>query len=109
MNIKNVKPLRWFGINGIVLWPFVLYADKDPNTVVQNHESIHLAQIRRAGVLKFYGTYLSEYARGRLAGMSHHESYMNISFEREAYQYQQDQSYLAKNYAAEIKGKIGRT
>jgi hypothetical protein len=92
-----VKPLRWFGINGIVLWPFVLYVDKDPNPSIVNHEAIHLDQIKRNGVLSFYARYFAEYARGRYAGMSHHEAYMNISFEKEAYENQHDMLYLAKN------------
>lgn len=97
MNIKNVKPLRWFGLNGIVLWPFVLYADKDPHPLIQNHEAIHMAQIKRVGVMKFYAVYLGEYARGRLAGLNHNEAYLNISFEQEAYNNQHDIFYLAKS------------
>ncbi len=96
-NIRNVKLLRWFGINGIVLWPFVLYADKDPHPFVKNHEAIHVAQIRRDGVLKFYARYLGEYARGRLAGLSHNEAYFQISYEQEAYSNQHDNFYLAKS------------
>lgn len=96
MEIKNVRPLRMFGINGIVLWPFVLYADKEPHPHIRVHEEIHLAQIRRAGVFGFYSKYLFEYARGRWNGLNHDEAYMNISFEREAYSNQHDKTYLAK-------------
>ncbi len=92
-----MKPLRWFGINGIVLWPFVLYADKEPDTVVQNHEAIHLAQIKRVGVMRFYASYLHEYALGRIAGKTHNDAYLDISFEQEAYNNQHDKFYLAKN------------
>lgn len=92
-----MKPLRWFGINGIVLWPFVLYADKDPHPLIMNHEAIHVAQIKRVGFMKFYTRYLGEYAMGRLAGLGHNEAYLNISFEKEAYANQHDIYYLAKN------------
>lgn len=95
MNIRNVRFLRWFGINGIVLWPVILFAEKDPDPVVLNHESIHLDQIRRTGVVRFYAQYLVEYFRGRKNGMSHDEAYRNISFEKEAYQNQHDTFYLA--------------
>ncbi len=97
MNIRNVKLLRLFGINAIVLWPFVLYADKYPHPLVENHEAIHVAQIKRFGVMKFYAGYLGEYARGRLAGLNHNEAYLNISFEQEAYKNQHDKFYLAKS------------
>lgn len=97
MNIRNVRILRWFGINGIVLWPFVLYAEKNPHILVRNHEAIHVAQIKRDGVLKFYVLYLGEYFKGRLQGLSHNEAYFNISYEREAYKNQHDDFYLAKN------------
>lgn len=90
-----MKFLRWFGINGIVLWPFILYAERDPDPFIMNHESIHLEQIRRSGVLKFYAQYLSEYFRGRKKGLSHDEAYRNISFEKEAYQNQHDSFYIA--------------
>lgn len=95
MNIRNARFLRLFGINGIVLWPFVLYADRDPDPVVMNHESIHLEQIRRTGVAKFYAKYLAEYLIGRRNGLSHDEAYRNISFEKEAYLNQDDSLYIA--------------
>lgn len=95
MNIRNARFLRWFGINGIVLWPFVLYADKEPPAEICNHESIHLDQIRRAGVVGFYVRYLREYLAGRRQGLGHHQAYRNISFEQEAYQNQHDLFYLS--------------
>jgi hypothetical protein len=91
--VMNIRPLRWLGINGIVLWPFIFYADREPSTQVRKHEAIHLAQIRRTGVARFYGTYLFEYGRGRIGGLSHDEAYRNISFEREAYENQHDPEY----------------
>lgn len=93
-DIRNVKILKLFGINGIVLWPFILYADSEPHPRVRNHEAIHADQIRRTGVRKFYARYLREYFRGRLAGLSHDEAYRNISFEKEAYENQHDSLYL---------------
>lgn len=92
--VTNIRLLKYFGINGIVLWPFIFYADRKPNPQVRNHESIHADQIRRDGVLKFYTLYLTEYARGRWAGLSHDKAYRDISFEREAYENQHNLSYL---------------
>lgn len=97
MEIRNVRALKWFGINGIVLWPLILYADKEPHPCILNHEAIHLAQIRRNGIARFYLVYVGEYAIGRLKGMQHDEAYRNISFELEAYANQNDLFYLAKS------------
>ncbi len=85
MEIKNCKFLKLFGINGIVLYPFILYADKFPSRTVRSHEKIHVNQIRSMGVLKFYLSYVGEYAQGRLKGLSHDQAYREISFEKEAY------------------------
>ncbi|MES2527273.1 MAG: hypothetical protein V4598_09300 [Bdellovibrionota bacterium] len=93
--LKNIRPLSYFRINGIVLWPFLLYADRDPHPIVMNHEQIHLEQLRREGVARFYLLYLVEYFRGRREGLTHDEAYRNISFEREAYEFQEDFFYLA--------------
>ena len=104
MNIRNAKFLRWFGINGIVLGPFVIFADKNPGTEVVNHENIHLEQIRRTGVARFYVRYLVEYVGGRTSGLTHDEAYRNISFEQEAYLQQGNPTYLAT-----IRQKDART
>lgn len=93
MEIKGFFPLRWFGINGIVLWPFTLYAQKKPHPHVLNHERIHRDQIRRDGVLHFYQRYLREYFALRLKGMRHNDSYLHISYEQEAYSHQHDEEY----------------
>ncbi|HXH32637.1 MAG TPA: hypothetical protein VNJ01_17700 [Bacteriovoracaceae bacterium] len=85
MNIKNCRFLKPFKINGIVLYPFVLYADKDPCLEVMTHEQVHLDQIRKDGVYGFYKRYLKEYFAGRKLGLSHDEAYRNISYEQEAY------------------------
>lgn len=92
-NIKNCFFLKPFRINAIVLYPFTLFADKNPDIYVCNHERIHHEQIKSLGVCKFYGIYLKEYLRGRLRGLSHHQSYREISFEKEAYRHQTDLHY----------------
>ena len=85
MNVKNCRFLRVFKINAIVLYPFVFYCDSSPSLEVTQHEEVHLNQIRRLGVLRFYCQYLYEYWLGRRRGLNHLEAYRNISFEREAY------------------------
>ena len=93
LKIKGVFPLKWFGINAIVLYPFVLYAEKNLNPVILKHEEIHLQQIRRYGVRRFYSRYLFEYLENRKRGLSHDQAYREISFEQEAYAHQSDKNY----------------
>jgi hypothetical protein len=51
---------------------------------VVRHELVHVSQVRRLGLIRFYWSYLAEYIRHRRAGMSSSQAYSNISFEREA-------------------------
>lgn len=90
MQIKNCRFLKYFNINAIVLYPFVLYCDREPSRTILSHERIHFDQIRKEGVVKFYCRYLLEYIQGRRMGLNHDEAYRNISFEKEAYQKQDE-------------------
>lgn len=85
MKITNCKFLRYFNINAIVIYPFVLYQDRVPSSSILAHEAVHLRQIKDAGALKFYSKYIFEYLKGRKRGLSHYEAYRNISYEIEAY------------------------
>ncbi len=64
---------------------------------VINHEEIHTAQIRELLYLPFYVVYLAEWLyrlvkhRGNIA-----DAYFDISFEREAYAFGDDLSYLSR-------------
>jgi hypothetical protein len=48
------------------------------------HELVHVQQIRRHGLLRFYARYAAEYIGHRRRGLSSGEAYRRISFEREA-------------------------
>jgi hypothetical protein len=93
MQLRGFKFLRRFGINGIVLWPFIIFADRDPSRLIQNHERIHWLQIQRDGVLRFYLRYCAEYLRHRRQGLPHHEAYRAISYEQEAFGFQHLSDY----------------
>lgn len=88
MNVTNCKILKPFKINAIVLYPFVLYCDQFPPPDIVTHEQVHIDQIKRLGIIKFYRLYLWEYFKGRRAGLNHFAAYRNISFEKEAYEKQ---------------------
>ncbi len=85
IKIKGVKFLRRFEIEGIVLYPFILFASPSPAEHLINHEKIHSDQIKRDGVIQFYARYLWEYFISRRKGLSHQEAYRAISYEKEAY------------------------
>lgn len=57
-----------------------------------NHEAIHTAQMKELGYLPFYLVYLIEWL-GRLI-CSPKDAYRGISFEREAYDNQDNPDYL---------------
>lgn len=86
--VKNSKLAKVLKVEGIVLYPYVFFAEKDPNHILINHEMIHIEQIKRIGVLRFYLSYMWQYFSNRLNGLGHYQAYMAISFEKEAYENQ---------------------
>ena len=72
---------------------------KDPSWIdadVINHERIHSAQQRELLYLPFYLFYLIEWLIRLLCYLNWDKAYRNISFEREAYRYGQDHTYLSR-------------
>lgn len=63
---------------------------------VINHERIHNAQMRELLWLPFYILYVLEWLWLLIRFRNPHKAYMNISFEREAYRYGHDLSYLSR-------------
>ena len=94
-------------IGGITLWPFIILREiynisppwRRKAARIINHESIHIKQQEELLVLPFYILYVTEwfiklFFQGKKA-------YYNISFEREAYDNDDNLSYLnnRKRYA----------
>jgi len=73
--------------NGMALFPFILVKEKASkfDEAVIRHEIIHLRQQLELLVLPFYVFYLINYLYNRTIFNNHHQAYMNIVFEREAY------------------------
>lgn len=90
--------IKWLprGVSAMAMYPFILINRRDLGTdaVLLNHEKIHLRQQIELLVLPFYIWYLLEYIVRLLQYRSHHEAYLNISFEREAYTNEKDLYYL---------------
>jgi Domain of unknown function (DUF4157) len=60
-----------------------LVRGEDPELLA--HELIHVAQWRRDGVVAFLSTYIRDYVRLRILGLSHAEAYRRIGYEWVAY------------------------
>lgn len=73
--------------NGMALFPFILVKIEKSrfDEVMIRHEMIHLRQQLELLVLPFYFFYLANYLYNRTRFNNHHDAYMNIVFEREAY------------------------
>lgn len=80
--------------NGMALFPFLLVKYKSPSRVLINHERIHFKQQIELLILPFYVWYLLEYLTHRLRGKSPNQAYRSISFEREAYENDENLQYL---------------
>lgn len=78
---------RLLRVNGITLYPFVLFASDECNVKDRwlVHEYIHIKQQRKDGLIKFYFLYVWEYLCGFMTSSSHDAAYRNIPYEREAY------------------------
>ncbi len=93
-----IPQIKYLGISGITLFPFILLRDRSlkVDKRIMNHERIHIRQQVELLVLPFYVLYLIEYAIGLIKYRNRKNAYMNISFEREAYQHDADMDYLKK-------------
>jgi hypothetical protein len=92
------KPLSKLKINGITLFPFIFIRkleDKD-NKILINHEKIHLRQQVELCIVFFYIWYLVEYYYWLIKLKKPYDAYRRISFEREAYENDDNLNYLSK-------------
>ena len=80
---------------GLTLWPFIFV--KEPvykeDSVLINHEKIHLKQQFELLVIPFYLWYFGEWLFRTVLYMNSYRAYQNISFEREAYAHEKDLGY----------------
>lgn len=84
--------------NAMALFPFILFknAIQKDDKVLINHEKIHLKQQLELLIIPFYILYLLNYLINLFKYKNHYLAYFNISFEREAYHFENDLTYLSK-------------
>jgi len=85
--------------NGMAIFPFILVKRKTDknNASLINHEKIHLRQQLELLILPFYAIYLFNYLINLLVYKKHHLAYMKIVFEQEAYDNEDNLTYLKNN------------
>ncbi len=82
---------------GLCLWPFIILKEREltKDSVLINHERIHLRQQQELLILPFYFFYMLEWLFRTLWYFDAYKAYRNISFEREAYTHEGELHYLS--------------
>ncbi|MGB5819863.1 MAG: hypothetical protein WBG90_10310 [Saonia sp.] len=83
---------------GLSLWPFIILKTDalKEDSVLINHERIHLRQQQELLILPFYLLYVTEWLMRSVLYFDSYKAYQNISFEREAYENEKNQEYLSE-------------
>lgn len=88
----------------MAIYPFILIKRKEHKNdrALVNHEKIHLQQQIELLIVPFYLIYLLHYLVNLLRFKSHHQAYLNIIFEKEAYANEGNLHYnkIRKTFAA---------
>lgn len=81
---------------GITIYPFIFLKNKElkKDTVLINHEKIHLKQQLELLIIPFYLLYGAEWLIKLLKYKNRYLAYRNLSFEREAYENEHNLNYL---------------
>ena len=90
---KYLTP-KW--VRGITIFPFIVlsYKQDRDNAVLINHEKIHIRQQIELLVIPFFLWYGLEFLIRFVQYRNRKTAYLNISFEREAYQNEKNLDYL---------------
>lgn len=80
---------------GLSVWPFIIvkHDELKEDSVLINHEKIHLKQQFELLVLPFYLVYITEWLLRSLLCQSFYRGYQTISFEQEAYANEHNLNY----------------
>lgn len=84
------------GFRGITLFPFIVVSEPDlkQNSVMINHEKIHIQQQIELLILPFFIWYGIEFLIKWIMYKDRNLAYRNISFEKEAYANEKNLTYL---------------
>lgn len=95
---NNIIPFKGYLTMNLFGFLFVRKDLKDKlNSIVINHEAIHLTQMKELLYIPFYIIYLLEWLYKVLFKYPFsHKAYRDISFEKEAYTYEEYFGYLRR-------------
>ncbi len=84
------------GYTGITIYPFIFlkYDALKTDSILINHERIHLRQQRELLIIPFYIFYSIEFLTRLITLRNWKKAYKKISFESEAYDNEKDLNYL---------------
>jgi hypothetical protein len=82
--------------SGLTIFPFIFLKNKQllADSILLNHEKIHLKQQIELLWIAFFIWYVTEYLMGLIKFRNHYKAYKNISFEKEAYTNENNTKYL---------------
>lgn len=88
--------VKGLSVNAMALFPFILLKNETQkqDAVLINHEKIHHRQQLELLILPFYLLYALNYLFNLFKYKNHYLAYFNISFEKEAYHFETDLTYL---------------
>lgn len=90
--INKLIPIK--GYVAMTTWPFI-FARKELNKYVLNHEEIHGEQQKELLIVFFLLLYCLEYIIKLCITLNHDKAYKSISFEQEANRYEHDLNYIS--------------
>ena len=93
---NRLVPFRGFTAINLMGVVFARVEYRPLSAAILRHEAIHTAQMKETAFLGFYLIYISEWLWGLLRRQSPLAAYRAIRFEREAYRYMADPSYLTR-------------
>ena len=83
------------GYKAITIGPFVITKSNTVlNPIDLQHDDIHWAQEKEMLIIPFYLWYVIEFLIRLIIYRDWNKAYRNISFEQEAYKYQEDSNYV---------------
>jgi hypothetical protein len=95
--LLDILTLRNRRVAAMALWPFIIFAEEKyrNNPVMFNHEKIHHRQQLELLIIPYYLWYFIEYWSAMFSnGFRHHQAYLSVSFEQEAFAMEKDLKYL---------------
>ena len=94
--IVVIPKLLGKSFNAITIYPFIILKNKSLkyDSILLNHELIHIKQQKELYWIFFFVWYFIEYVIKLIYFKNSYDAYKNISFEREAYSNELNPDYL---------------